>query len=277
MNIQNYFIILLLTFFLGSCNNKEKANNSKNINPAVSNDLQLDHFNIWVKNPAIAKERLAEIGFNPVPDSLSEVHHGQGTTGRFVYFLNGYLELIFVYDPSEMEDNCKKNRELDFMERSNFDTNGASPFGLALKVKDYNIEKIPFQKVRYHQDWMEDEGSIFSAKNSKTNLNEPSIFVVYPQIEYHRFESLSDVRNIPDEYAIWRQFYMHPNGAKRITNMLITSTHIDLNTETMKALNGMENVTVQNGKQHLMEITLDSNIQGKSFDLRPDLPLLIHL
>lgn len=277
MNIRNYIIILSLIFGLSSCKDERKGNKTKGIAENVSSDLQVDHFNIWVKNPKIAKERLTDIGFTSVPDSLSQIHTGQGTAGRYFHFFNGYLELIFVYDQKELEKNNAKNKDLDFTERANFEKNGASPFSIALKVKDYNTEKIPFEKISYHQNWMEENVNVYSAKNSKTNLKEPSIFVVYPEIESERFETLSDLKNIPDEYAFAREFYKHPNGAKKITNIVITSTDLDLKTETIKAVNGIEKLSVKNGTEHLMELYFDNNVQEKSFDLRPELPLIIYL
>ncbi len=221
---------------MSSCKDEKNGNKTKVIAENVSSDLQVDHINIWVKNPKKAKERLTDIRFTSVPDSLSQVHKGQGTAGRYFNFLNGYLELIFVYDQNELEENYKKNKDLDFTERANFEKNGASPFSIALKVKDYSVEKIPFEKVSYHQSWMEENVNIYSAKNSKTHLKEPSIFVVYPEIESERFETLSDLKNIPDEYAFAREFYKHPNGAKKITNIIITSIDLDLKTETIKAV-----------------------------------------
>ena len=124
---------------------------------------------------------------------------------------------------------------------------------------------------------MEENVNIYSAKNSKTNLKEPSIFVVYPEIESERFENLSDLKNIPDEYAFAREFYKHPNGAKKITSIIITSTDLNIKTETIKAVNGIENLTVKNGTKHLMELHFDNDIQGKLVDLRPELPLIIYL
>ena len=162
-----------------------------------------------------------------------------------------------------MEENIKKNKDLDFTERANFEKNGALPFSVALKVKDYDVEKIPFEKVSYHQDWMDENANIYSAKNSKTHLQEPSIFVVYPEIESDRFETISDLKNIPDEYAFAREFYKHPNGAKKITNIVITSTDLNLKTETIKAVNGIPHLTIKNGTEHLMELYFDNNIQGK--------------
>ena len=124
---------------------------------------------------------------------------------------------------------------------------------------------------------MEENVNIYSAKNSKTHLKEPSIFVVYPEIESVVFESLSDLQNTPSEDSFWKDFFRHPNGAKKITKISITSTDLDLTTATIKAVNRIENVTVKNGTEHLMELYFDHNIQGKSFDLRPELPLIINL
>ena len=88
---------------------------------------------------------------------------------------------------------------------------------------------------------------------------------------------MSHLKNIPDEYAFAREFYKHPNGAKKISNIVITSPGINLKTETIKAVNGIENLTIKSGKEHLMELYFDNNVQKKSLDLRPELPLVIHL
>ena len=133
MNVRNYIKILVLTFSISSCTHEKSIDEGTK---SISADLQVDHLNIWVKNPQKAKERLMAIGFSSVPDSLSEIHDGQGTAGRYFYFLNDYLELIFVYDQKELEENNEKNKDLDFTERANFESNGASPFSIALKLKD---------------------------------------------------------------------------------------------------------------------------------------------
>lgn len=131
--------------------------------------------------------------------------------------------------------------------------------------------------MKYHQKWMDKNSNIYSAQNSKTHLQEPSIFVVYPEIESDRFESISDLKKIPEEYAFAREFYKHPNGAKKITNVVITSTDLDLNTETIKAVNGIPGLNVKNGTEHLMELYFDNNLQDKKFDLRPELPVIIYM
>ena len=277
MNTRNYVIIITIILGISSCKNQKKEDIDIKKTEIFSSDLQIDHLNIWVKNPKKAKARLTEIGFSSVPDSLSPIHKGQGTTGRYFHFFNGYLELIFVYDQNELEKNNALNKDLDFIERANFPNNGALPFSIALKIKDYNIEKIPFKKVKYYQDWMEENTAIYAAKNSKMNLKEPSIFVMHPEMESGRFESLTELENFPTEDDSWKTYFKHPNGAQKITKTIITSTDLDLTTETIKAVNTIKNLKVKNGKEHLMELHFDNDIQGKSFDLRPELPLIIYM
>ncbi len=275
--MRNYTIFLLLIIFFSSCNDVKEGKDAIKLKETASSNLKVDHLNIWVKNPNIAKERLINIGFTSVPDSLSAVHEGQGTAGKYFNFLNGYLELIFVYDKNELDENIQKNKNLDFIKRADFGKNGALPFSIALKMKNYNPEKIPFEKVRYHQDWMDENANIYAARNSKELLQEPSIFIVYPEIESDGFENMSELSIIPDEYAFARDFYKHPNGAEKITNIIITSTDLDLKTKTIKAVNAITNLTVKNGQEHLMELYFDNHIQGKTFDLRPEIPLIINL
>lgn len=257
--------ILVFTILYG-CNIEKEASN-----------LKVDHINIWVNNPIEGKRKLEEIGFTAIPDSLCQIHRGQGTTGRYFYFLNTYLELIFINNKEEFKKNAQKNNQLDFIERSNSPENGFSPFSIALKMENYNKEKIPFNIVEYAQDWMGENKKIYVAKNSKIKKEEPSIFVVYPEIEFDIFEDKNDLVKIPEEYSNWREFYHHKNGVEKITMIKIYSNDLDEKSETIKTLKQIENVELLEGKEYLMEIYFDNHIQNKFFDLRPELPLKVYL
>ena len=276
MNKYTYIILIIASFNLFSCGVDHKQNEVK-IESTLENNLQVDHLNIWVKNPEEAKQLLVDAGFTSVPDSNIVIHHGQGTSGKYFHFLNSYLELIFVYDQQEFDKNNEANTLLDFSERANFQKNNASPFSIALKLKEYNLEKIPFEAVKYQQVWMGGNNSIYASKSSKAKLQEPSVFVVYPDIESGTFSSMSDLDNFQADDDHWKEFFKHPNGAEKITKITITTTDLDLKTETIRAINGIDNLTVKKGKEHLMELVFDHNVQGKLFDLRPALPLIIHL
>ena len=267
-----FFTTILLLY---NCKKVEKLENK--IDDKLKSVFALDHLNIWVTNPEVAKDKLNKIGFTSLPDSLSKPHIGQGTKGNYFYFLNTYLELIFVLDQHELIENNSKNKDLDFTIRANSKQNGASPFSVALKLKEYKTEEIPFDFVEYHQELMSDGNSIYSAKNSKLLPKEPSVFVIYPEIESVNFGSIKDLQKIPEEYSFARDLYKHQNKAKKITNIVITTTGTNLDTKTIKELNKLEIITIKKGKDHLMELYFDNHIQNKIFDLRPELPLKIYL
>ncbi|QKX05846.1 hypothetical protein HN014_13320 [Aquimarina sp. TRL1] len=276
MNKCNYITLLIISFKLLSCGLKDKQSNEK-IETRLENNLKVDHLNIWVEHPEKAKQLLIDIGFTTVPDSDTTPHQGQGTSGKYFHFLNSYLELIFVYDQQEFDKNNETNTSLDFSQRANFHKNNALPFSVALKLKEYSPEKIPFETIKYQQAWMGENNSIYVSKNAKTNLQEPSVFVVYPDIESGTFQSMSDLDNFPTNDDHWKSFFKHPNGAKKITKITITTTDLDLKTETIQAVNSIDNIAIKNGAEHLMELYFDDNIQRRSFDLRPELPLIIYL
>ena len=48
-------------------------------------------------------------------------------------------------------------------------------------------------------------------------------------------------------------------------------------TAIIETVNGIENLTIENGEEYLMELYLNEVVPAEFFDLRLDLPLLIHL
>jgi len=237
----------------------------------------VDHVNIWLKNPRIAKDKLEEIGFQGIPDSLCLIHTGQGTTGRYFYFLNSYLEFIFINDEEEFEDNAEKNKELDFIERVNNHETGFLPFSIALKMENYNKDQIPFEVIPYAQDWMGESNKIYAAKNSKIKKEEPSLFIIYPEIAYDVFENKKELSKIPEEYSIWREFYKHKNGAEKISKIKIHSSELDPKSETVKMLKKLKEVELVEGEEYLMELYFDNQKKNEIYDMRPEIPLKIYL
>lgn len=274
--LNQFFILSFIIVLLGSCKHKEQQEKNDIPEKTSPSHLQLDHFNIWVTDPALAKQKLIDIGLTAVPDSMSAIHHGQGTSGRYFNFLNGYLELIFVHDQKELEENNKVNPELDFTLRSKSYENGASPFSVALKMIAYDKDSIPFETIQYQQEWMESDDAIYSARNSKLNPQEPSIFVVFPGMQAITFDSTEELLAVPGDDNSWKALFQHDNGAEKITQMIIHSKDLNPNTKSIKALNQVDGIIVKKGNEHLMELYLDDGAKGKKYDLRPELPLIIY-
>ena len=277
MNLIKVYITLFLAFLISACSQDSNEKIISDKNEIQKNNLKVDHFNIWVEDPNMAQNKLMDIGFRFLPDSLPGIHVGQGTAGKYSNFLNCYLELIYVYDKDELFENNRINDSLDFVLRAENKTNEASPFSIALKLNDYARENIPFKTVKYHQEWMKTNSNIYSAVNSKLNLAEPSIFVIFPEIEARNIENMDSLINIPDELDFLRESFKHPNGAEKISKIVITSKNIDLTTETIQALNQIDLLEIVNGKEHLIELYFDDQKQQKYFDLQPDLPMKIYL
>jgi len=51
MYLRNYILILVFIFSLSSCKDEKAITKTIEISENISTDLDLDHFNIWVKNP----------------------------------------------------------------------------------------------------------------------------------------------------------------------------------------------------------------------------------
>ena len=88
-------IILVFILWISSCKEEKKTNIDTNETiENISSDLEVDHFNIWVENPKEAKEKLIEIGFTSVPDSLSQ-NIPRTRNGRQIF---QFLQWIFRID-----------------------------------------------------------------------------------------------------------------------------------------------------------------------------------
>ena len=278
------FLIMFCVLFIG-CKGKESKGLKQNFintetfdsKPIV--DLELDHFFIWVENPETVKESLTKIGFNILADSISTIHEGQGTAGKYFFFWNCYLELLYVYDKQEIETNKKLNDSLGLFFKPDLISKGASPFGIGLYMKNYQPERIPFRTFKYHQKWMgSDEMNLFVSKTSFELPKEPEVFIVFPEIQTWNFSSIDEIDDkFSEETHFKRDLFNHPNNAKKVTKIVIETTIEEPFSETMKIVNGIQHIEIKKGRENLMKIYFDNQRQGKSFDLRPKLPLIVYL
>ncbi|MEM6684373.1 MAG: hypothetical protein AAF617_01155 [Bacteroidota bacterium] len=275
---------------MSSCGQKEKVSKESisqaentidsmsDSRQALSENLKIDHFNLWTNTPELLKQKLVEAGFTVVPDSLIQPHQGQGTRGKYINFLNMYFEIIYINNEEEFKSNQIANPLLDFETRGNYLENGASPFSIALRMKEYVVEKIPFETVAYHQSWMDEEAiSIRAAKSSKTKFSEPSVFIINPG-NNEEFESIEElVAKIPEQYAIWREFFKHKNGAKKVTNIQLHIQRTHEISNTIQVLNSLEDIQILDDTSQYIEIDFDNKEQDITLDFRPDFPVIFRL
>jgi len=180
-------------------------------------------------------------------------HKGQGTSNRRFNFLNGTLEFLWVHDAEEAHNGS--GRDLLFPERAKDAL--ASPFGVILNRKDNTSLDMPFEGWKYQPVYFKPPWSFHVGANSSSLLEPLCIYMPFidpklpisHEIETGTFRSISEV-------------HIYTPSEPLSDVLLVVDT--------------ADRLSIAHGKQHLMEITFDEGLSGKSKDLRPDIPLIIH-
>ena len=230
--------------------------------------FKLDHILIWVDKDAPEIELFKENGFTSI---ISGSHSQQGTSGKHLFFLNFYIELLYISDDSEAFENIEKFG-CNYTVRSNWRLNHtSSPFGLALKMETFDKEKILFDYTEYKAGWMKDDG-LLMADNNK-NLSAPLVFVLRPKMEFPCYQSIDEMlqENTPEDFKKNR---IHENGIRTLTSYNI---YIDYRVETAKMINYLNTngINILKGDKNCIELIFDNGINNQEIDFRPRLPLII--
>jgi hypothetical protein len=215
-------------------------------------NLELDHVFILVKPEARVADLLIAKGFD---EGTRNIHPGQGTSNRRFFFANGMLEFIWIRDVAEAKNGT--GRDLLFPER---DTNPiASPFGVILRRKD-RIDsqplKMPFNGWSYQPAYFAPPNAFHVGANS-TNIFEP--LCIY--VPFSLPKSLVNKGKINSSFAI--------------SNVCIHIPSADRN-EVLEAVDRADRLSIQYGKEHLMEMVLNDRSTKKIADFRPEIPLIMY-
>ncbi|MDX9845552.1 MAG: hypothetical protein RBT74_01105 [Tenuifilaceae bacterium] len=184
--------------------------------------------------------------------------------------MNFYIELLYISDNVEAYENIEKFG-CNYIERSNWRLNHASPFGLALKMETFDKEKIAFDYTEYKADWMRDDGLIMADNNK--NLLAPLVFVLRPKMEFPCYNSIDEMLmdNRPDDF---KKNHIHENGIKTLTSYNVC---INPEAETSKLINYLNTsgINIFKGDDNCIELIFDNEINNREIDFRPRLPLII--
>ena len=202
-------------------------------------------------------------GFDRWP--FPNTHNGQGTTGAYIDFDNFYIEFLWVDDPEAAAANTPRAQS-DFNVRNTWRENpDISPFGIGLK--DYHEDQpSPFKTTEYSAEWMGGEFSLYPTEGAQ-NDKEPWTF----------FLPLALTSEPRANFGPQSSRHLnHPNGARVLTGVNLVLPNGQEPSKTLKTLKKEGVVTLSHGETHLIELTFDNGAQGKTADLRPKSPLLIH-
>lgn len=232
--------------------------------------LKLDHIFVLVDSTNSIHNQLTKVGLTKASDWKTS-HSQQGTTGEFFLFHNFYLEILYISNQEEANENIG-NFGSNYVERSKWKNNTYFPFGLGLVLKD-STQSIPFDTHTYNAKWIGEDSSLKMAKNN-TDLKEPLIFIepiewAYKVLDHN--EQLQIEKN-PDT----KNYRHHSLGIKKLTKviLIIPKKEKELS-KTLKALKKIDNVEVHLGEKPLMILEFDAKKQKKELNFEKELRLKI--
>ena len=226
--------------------------------PEPQPKLELDHVWIAVSRNAPERKALERAGFVISPDVNR--HDGQGTASITAEFRNAFLELIWV-DPAVPVAPGLERVAAKFGLRADWRASGWSPIGIGLRWLG-PAQPLPVPSFAVTADWLP-AGSSIVMLTPRDDTASPSLFISPA--------ALSD----PAEQAIRAARFHHPNGVHRVTAIRLLAPAKYQPIGAIAFLKDAGLLRTGTAEQWTMELTFDGGSQGKSGDLRPELPLVI--
>lgn len=214
--------------------------------------IELDHLFVCTAPGAPEADKLVQFG---LPEGPPNQHSGQGTANRRFAFANAMIELLWVSDAREAQ-NQNTARTLLWERWSRRDDN-ASPFGICLRPVDSQDTGPPFPAWEYRPLYLSDP---LSMHIGEAGIEEP--MWVY----------LSFMRRVHRE----QQFTEHPIGTREITRLTLT-TPVPFSSKVSQKVVESGILATRMGSTSLLEIEFDGNRRKQYTDFRPHLPFVFQL
>lgn len=214
--------------------------------------LEFDHLMICVSKPEEALRALTERGLTLGNEG---VHRGQGTSNACFFFDNGYIELIWASDPSELA----AAREIGLESRLDWARTGASPLGLSLRPTSSDHD-WPFSTWDHAPPFLPEGAVPIPVLGNSRLLHEPLAFVSYFP---------GPPRNMQPPVPLQSTL-----GASEVTGLSISYRDERKPSAELQALRRLGLAEFQAGStRHHAELTLDGGRQGQAESFEPVLPL----
>jgi Glyoxalase-like domain len=136
--------------------------------------ISLDHVFVLCETGGSEAEALLSLGF---VEGSRNVHPGQGTSNRRFFFDDGFIELLWVSDVTEVTSSLTSPTKL--WERWMGRDTGVCPFGIVFSSSETEVPKPPFEVWRYQPEYLPKDKAIYFAAG--THLEEPDlIYLAWP-------------------------------------------------------------------------------------------------
>lgn len=219
--------------------------------------LELDHIFVLTATGVPALDRLLNCGFI---EGGSNVHPGQGTANRRLFFHNAKLEFLWVCHEAEVRSAAIAPTRL--WERSRSQQTGFSPFGICLRWSDpdgMTSTSLPCATWDFRPPYLPPGLSIAVA--SQTKPTEPMLFA-------------TPFGKRPDRLSGDRvQPLNHANGCRDITRVRLTVPGGEPLSDAIATLRTVRGIEIVRDAEFAIEVECDRARQGKQFGGSSDLPL----
>lgn len=220
--------------------------------------IEIDHFFVFTSIDAPVVDQLVKIGLT---EGSRNVHPGQGTANRRIFFHNAMLEFLWLRNEAEARSPLIAPTRL--WERSRYRASGYSPFGLALRLTEPAPTALPFETWPFRPPYLPAHLQIAVARND-AHPAEPMLFVI-------PFGGRPAAA--PPEQ---RQPLDHALGLREITSLHLTLPAQESTSSAWQTIERLGLVSLASGAELLAEVWFDHGPQGQEIDLRPELPLVLH-
>ena len=211
----------------------------------------MDHAFIGCTTGAPQGNALLRLGF---VEGSGNTHAGQGTANRRFFFENFMLELVWVTDPAEVQN--ERTRRTRLWERCQHQDSQVSPFGIIFRPTRTPPAVPPFATWSYTPVYLPPGLAMQVADG--TTLFEPELFYL-PFLKRGAARSQEPVS--------------HALPIRRIRGMSVGLRNRDALSAASRCAEQQGLVSYFEAPQPLLEI-LFQGPAGMRIDLRPDLPLL---
>lgn len=214
--------------------------------------IELDHLFICTAPGAPEAERFVQLGLQEGPPNQ---HRGQGTANRRFAFTNAMIELVWVSDAREAQNETTKRTLL--WERWSGRGDNASPFGICLRPVDSKDTGPPFPAWEYRPAYLPDP---LCMHISEAGIEEPMWVYLAFMRRAHREQ----------------RFLAHPIGIREITGLTLT-TPVPFRSNAAGRIVESGILRTRAGARSLLEIEFDGNRRKERVDFRPHMPVVFRL
>lgn len=218
--------------------------------------MEIDHIFLRTQSGAPEATRLLQLGLT---EGSANQHAGQGTANRRFFFENAFIELLWIADATEVHSPVSAPTQL--ARRLNLADPLASPFGICLRPSA-GERTAPFPSWPYRPAYLPAGMQVEIASDAR--LCEPMWFFLA--------QAVAPAQTV----AARRQPLQHALGLRSLSAIRITVASTEDWSTAAQAARASTGLTLQHGTAHLLELTFDQGRLGRSFDLRPALPLILH-